>query len=45
MDRPLVNLNLTNIRLLVSLDEDSVPKTEVNVPGEPLINVPEAHPG
>ena len=45
IESPLSNRNRIRILLLLSFDDDSVPNTEVNVPLEPLIFPPEAHPG
>ena len=43
IDCPEVNLNRTKI-LLLPFDDDSSPNTQVNVPLEPVINDPNAHP-
>ena len=43
IDCPEVNLKRTKI-LLLPLDDDSVPNTQVNVPLDPDITVPKAHP-
>ena len=45
IDCPEVNFHLIKIRLLLSLDDDSVPNTQVNVPPLLSIKLPEAHPG
>ena len=43
IDCPEVNLNRTKI-LLLPFDDDSSPNTQVNVPLDPDITVPKAHP-
>ena len=43
IESPDDNLNRTNI-LLLPFDDDSVPNTQVNVPLDPDITVPKAHP-
>ena len=45
MEFPLVNLNLIKTLLLESLEDDSVPNTQVNVPPLVSITPPEEHPG
>ena len=45
MEFPLVNLNLIKTLLLESLEDDSVPKTQVVVPPLLSITPPEEHPG
>ena len=45
MELPLVNLNLIKTRLLLSLEDDSDPNTQVNVPPFVSITPPDAQPG
>ena len=45
IDCPEFNLQRIKMRLFESLDEDSVPNTQVNVPLLPFIAPPEEHPG
>tara|TARA_R100000231_G_scaffold183_3_gene329 strand:+ start:211 stop:534 length:324 start_codon:yes stop_codon:yes gene_type:complete len=45
IELPLVNLNLIKTLLLESLEDDSVPNTQVNVPPFVSITPPEEHPG
>ena len=45
MELPLVNLNLIKTRLLLSLEDDSDPNTQVNVPPFVPITPPDAQPG
>ena len=45
IESPESNRHRIRILLLLSFDDDSVPKTQVNVPLDPLIFPPLAHPG
>ena len=45
IDCPEVNFHLIKILLLLSLDDDSVPNTQVVVPPLLVIRPPEEHPG
>ena len=45
MEFPSVNLNLIKTRLLLSLEDDSDPNTQVNVPPFVSITPPDAQPG
>ena len=45
MELPSVNLNLIKTRLLLSLEDDSDPNTQVNVPPFVSITPPDAQPG
>ena len=45
MELPSVNLNLIKTLLLLSLEDDSDPNTQVNVPPFVSITPPDAHPG
>ena len=45
MEFPSVNLNLIKTRLLLSLEDDSDPNTQVNVPTLVSITPPDAQPG
>ena len=45
MESPASNRHRIRILLLLSLDDDSVPNTQVNVPPLLVINPPEEHPG
>jgi hypothetical protein len=45
IDCPEVSFHLIKIRLLLSLDDDSVPNTQVNVPPLLSISPPDEHPG
>ena len=45
IESPASNRHRTKIRLLLSFDDDCVPKVQVNVPLDPPMFPPVAHPG